>query len=156
MPGKGNVLQRLRFWIYWPGLYIYFRKGHRSRVLIHDGDKILLVKGRWKLWFGDDLWSLPGGGIRETEQPVEAAVRELNEELGLQITAGQLKPLSDRMISEHGLRYHAYFFELELSTTTELHLQPSEIAVAQWLESVNISTDSLKPEVQHALEVWRK
>lgn len=156
MRASWHIVQKIRFWAYWPWLFLYFRSGHRSRVLIHDGSKVLLVKGRWKLWFNDDSWSLPGGGIGAGEQPEDAAVRELNEELGLQVATRQLEPLGDGVVREHGLHYHAYFFKLQLPESTELRLQASEIADAKWLEAANISPDRLKPEVQSALQVWRR
>jgi 8-oxo-dGTP pyrophosphatase MutT (NUDIX family) len=150
-----HLFQRVRFWAYWPWLFFYFRKGHRARVLVYDGDRILLVKGRWKLWFGDDLWSLPGGGIRSHEQPVEGAAREVNEELGLEVVAKQLRLIGDGQIHEHGLHYHAYFFELQLPEVTKLQLQTSEIADAQWADILSLPPTTLKPEVKRALEVWR-
>mgnify|MGYP001574773866 CR=1 FL=1 len=37
-----------------------------------------------------NLWSLFGGGIKTGEKPVEAAIRELKEELGIKIKKRQL------------------------------------------------------------------
>src|SRR2546423_3261726 len=49
----------------------------------------------------DGLWSLPGGSIEEDETPRQALVREIREELDLQISPGRLlavgwAPANDR------------------------------------------------------------
>jgi len=41
-----------------------------------------------------NCWSLFGGGINNGEQPIDAAIRELKEELGLTIKKEQLRPLA--------------------------------------------------------------
>lgn len=46
----------------------------RASVLCRRHDKILLVTRRWS------RWALPGGTIRRTETPQDAALRELVEE----------------------------------------------------------------------------
>jgi len=46
----------------------------RATVLCRRDDRILLVTRRWS------RWALPGGTIRRTETPFEAARRELAEE----------------------------------------------------------------------------
>lgn len=45
-----------------------------------SGDVLLL-----KHSYGPDVWSLPGGGLGKGEDPLEAALREVREELGLEL-----------------------------------------------------------------------
>lgn len=54
-------------------------------VLLFSENKILILKPTYK-----NHWLLPGGGIDLDESPREAAVREVQEELGLQIEMKQL------------------------------------------------------------------
>ena len=54
----------------------------RAGVIVWSGDEILLIQ-RIK---GDrQYWVIPGGGIDEGETSLEAACRELREELELKI-----------------------------------------------------------------------
>lgn len=72
-----------------PALNIYFRffSAPRARVwLTNDHDEVLLVQ----TWFGTQLWSMPGGGIKKNEKPVDAARRELEEETGIHLNASDL------------------------------------------------------------------
>lgn len=56
----------------------------RSAVLIAKDDKILLIE---RIKAPEPLYYvLPGGGVEEGETPEQAAIREMKEELGVDIT----------------------------------------------------------------------
>jgi 8-oxo-dGTP diphosphatase len=52
----------------------------------NDKGELLIVKTNYK-----DYWQLPGGVVDEAESPLDAAVREVKEELGLDIPKEQFK-----------------------------------------------------------------
>lgn len=54
----------------------------RASVLVTNGDKFVLI---FRHKNGQDYYAIPGGGIEEGETPEQAAVREIQEELGLDI-----------------------------------------------------------------------
>ena len=64
-----------------------------------DGAHVLLKDGlnRWvlsrKRHYVEGLWRMVGGGIELGESPLDAAQRELREELGVEIDEGKLVPL---------------------------------------------------------------
>jgi 8-oxo-dGTP pyrophosphatase MutT (NUDIX family) len=56
-------------------------------VILHDPDgRILLVQPAYRC----DTWEIPGGALDEGEFPWQAAAREVNEELGLDLRPGRL------------------------------------------------------------------
>lgn len=55
-----------------------YRRGVHAIVLDKDSN-ILLVQ---KQSYGDNQWDFPGGGVDEGEDPKDAVIRELREELG--------------------------------------------------------------------------
>jgi ADP-ribose pyrophosphatase YjhB (NUDIX family) len=64
-------------------LYWFVARPHVSGVkcvITHGGD-VLLVRHT----YGNRAWDLPGGQIRRRELPVDAARREMNEEIGRRI-----------------------------------------------------------------------
>lgn len=74
-----------------PFLTLIMSEKHvRVRVLILNEQKeVLLVRS----WLGHQKWTLPGGGIKRLETPVEAAAREVHEETGLRVAQDHLHEL---------------------------------------------------------------
>jgi 8-oxo-dGTP pyrophosphatase MutT (NUDIX family) len=66
-----------------------------ARVLLVDAaDRVLLLRGTDPADPSlGEWWFTPGGGLDEGEQPAQAACRELAEETGLVLSAGQLGPV---------------------------------------------------------------
>lgn len=54
-------------------------------------DEILVIQRADSQKSGTGLWQLPGGKINDQETPIEAAVREIDEEVGIQIDKERLK-----------------------------------------------------------------
>lgn len=69
-------------------------------ALVTPDNQLLIVKRSSSCKFGSDLWQIPGGKINAGESPEKAAVREMQEELGITISEDQLKPLRI---------FHSYF-----------------------------------------------
>jgi len=59
----------------------------RSGAIILDAGRVALIERRRE---GELYYLFPGGGVEEGETAVEAMVREVREELGLEVEAGRL------------------------------------------------------------------
>ncbi len=59
-----------------------------SVVVTNIGGDVLLLKHS----YGPAVWALPGGGLKRGEDPMEAARREVREELGLELA--RLEPVA--------------------------------------------------------------
>lgn len=74
-------------------------KRRGARVLLLADDQVLLQGDRDPGVPGSAFWQLPGGGIDEGETAAQAAVREVWEETGLQITQEDLLgPIATRTV----------------------------------------------------------
>ncbi|MGH2832663.1 MAG: NUDIX hydrolase [Solirubrobacteraceae bacterium] len=102
------------------------RHGHGVKCLLTHRDQILLVRHT----YGQrQVWYLPGGGVRRSEQPLAAGLREMHEELGLQeppmCELGRVELRLDHM----SVTITCLHAEL---TDTSVYPNPSEIADAAW------------------------
>lgn len=76
------------------------------RVVIPDRQgRILMVKQHHE---GKDLWLVPGGGIEDGENSIEAAVREAKEETGLDIEVTGVAWHIEEVSEERGQRFVNY------------------------------------------------
>ena len=81
----------------------------RARVILYnsESDAILLIH---RLKNGRDYWVIPGGGAKGNETPVETAIREIDEELSI-----QLKPAALTYLFEYKNQEDEHFFYAEIS-----------------------------------------
>ena len=96
-----------------------------ANAIITQNGKLLLERRR-----DSDTWGLVGGGVKKTEEPIDAIAREVREEIGLRIPKDRFRKLA--VYGEPG-RIAAYqdgsvwrmvvvVFELELPADAELKI----------------------------------
>jgi 8-oxo-dGTP pyrophosphatase MutT (NUDIX family) len=139
------------FWCGWPVLYVYFRRSQRTRVLIvHEGDIVVL-----RTWLaGNTKWGMPGGGKHKDETPVQGAIREVREEVGIELKPEQLRLLFTTMFHDKGFRFPCYYFVAELSERTSFTRQKHEIADIRWVDPTTAAPDTLLRDVHEALAAY--
>ncbi|SPB18030.1 NUDIX hydrolase [Caballeronia novacaledonica] len=101
------------------------RRPHHEGALIaiYVGQALLLLKSSYR-----SEWNFPGGSVHAGETPHQAALREMEEEIGLSphglIAAGSASGIWD------GRRDTVHFFELHLDAMPALRLDNREIVAA--------------------------
>lgn len=139
------------YWILWPVWIVYFRLvPDRSRVLIVADGKLLVLTG----WLGDRSWGLPGGGAKKGEPVIQSAMRELYEEIGIQVAAKTLQPLGHYLHNRFGIVYRAHFFLLKLDAVPPIKHQLHEIAASRWVTKVDLEELRINDDARHALTVY--
>ncbi|MDO5533577.1 MAG: NUDIX domain-containing protein [Propionibacteriaceae bacterium] len=79
------------------------RKTRRGvRVVVTDGTHVLLFADTDPGVPGSRWWTTPGGGMDPGETEVDTAIRELEEETGLKVTASDLVGPVLRRVAAHG------------------------------------------------------
>jgi 8-oxo-dGTP pyrophosphatase MutT (NUDIX family) len=105
------------------------------KCVLTDGDQVLLVRHT----YGSRRWDLPGGGRHRGERSIDAARREMREELGLEIddwrALGQLLARTER----HRQTLDVYGAELSSPT---LALDLGELQVAAWFALDQLPLDT--------------
>ena len=75
-------------------------------------------------------WAATGGSVQVGEEPLTTAVRELAEELGLEVSAEELQ----YCLTVRRKNTFCYVYVLKKDIPTEeLSLQESEVAAAKWM-----------------------
>jgi 8-oxo-dGTP pyrophosphatase MutT (NUDIX family) len=148
----GNVC----FWIGWPGIYFFVVTSRpRARVLIVYNEQVLVVKS----WLGSGSWTLPGGGIALGEPPLAAAVREVNEELGIILDPAILTDLGpQRSRQAGGLPTKHHLFVVELSSLPKLVIADHEIMQHAWLDVAKLHRPKygVTASVRDAIAAWSR
>lgn len=121
----------------------------RAGVIIYNPflDKILLIH-RWK--DGQEYFVIPGGTIEPGEKPLEAALREMKEEIDLTFSADQLRTA----FSLNNQGKEEYYFYAELCTVETPLIQgeeaqrssPQNIYQPEWVSLQDIYSHNLRPE----------
>lgn len=140
------------YWLGWPFLWFYFRRSQRTRVLLLCGDKVLVVSG----WIGHGRWILPGGGLSRGEDPVDGALRELREEVGISsVRKTDLQLLGNALSTHHGHRYTYFQFVAEVPQELPIRLQWHEIAEGRWIDYHQLTPRTAAPHVLEMLAKYR-
>lgn len=100
--------------------------------IFEKDDKILLQKRKGtKLWCG--FWSLPAGHLDGNESCYEASIREIKEELGLNIDINNLKnpTIIQRNDMLHGAYYDVFFDVINWKGEPKI-MEPNKCEELRW------------------------
>lgn len=119
-------------------------------VLIVKGGKVLLSRRQNKGW-GDGLLCIPGGHIQPNELPRAAAVREIKEELGMNISEDDLVYCCTE--AKHSSVERTYLsVEFTLETDQEpINNEPHECSELVWVDPHNLPSDVI-PNFRNIIE----
>jgi len=113
-----------------------------AAVLYRDG-KVLLSK-RKKGGHLADLWEFPGGKVEPGEDPREALARELAEEVGVEVTVGDVVEVTFHPYPEVGRTVLLLFFEATLTAgSPEPHAK--DVADVKWATADDLDPAAFPP-----------
>ena len=125
---------------------------HAAVGVIRREDGLVLLGERpvGKPWAG--YWEFPGGKVEVDETPIQALVRELQEELGI----------ADVPFADHGMFYYesddcmVWGALFSCVSHGPFALQEDEIDSVHWLtvDEINARADEFTPDSLKALELW--
>ena len=95
-------------------------------VAVKD-DKFLVIQRAEHIRAGGK-YCFPGGTIEEGETPKETVVRELREELGIEV-----EPVREIWTSLTYWNVHLTFWHVQLLTGSKMKMDPNEVQWAGWL-----------------------
>jgi len=124
-------------------------------VVVWHGDRVLLVRRDKPPRRGQ--WSLPGGAQQLGETLVEAARREVREEVALEVELGEIVATLDLIERDrhHRVRYHYTLIDFTAEAANPV-LQPgSDAADARWFTLSEIEPLGLWSETVRVIKLAR-
>jgi 8-oxo-dGTP pyrophosphatase MutT (NUDIX family) len=149
-----NALWRSVYRIGYLGARATWRLRHPSHrgavVAIWHTGRILVVQQSYRSM---PCW--PGGGISPGEEPVEAARRELQEELGLVTSRESLVLAREIEVDWEHRRDHVHIFELTLPALPDLRIDHREIIAADFVSPLDLlQRTDIPPYIAIYLRDW--
>jgi len=112
---------------------------------IFKDDKVLLQKkSRGK--FGGGKWNAPGGKINEGETPEDAAIREVKEETGLDVT--ELESTGVLEVKSEGDSFSIHVFKTHSFNGTPQH---GEEGTLKWFDTNTLPYNDMWEDDRHWL-----
>jgi ADP-ribose pyrophosphatase len=112
-------------------------------VLFDDDGRVLLVHQN----YGHHRWTLPGGMFETGESPVDAALREVLEEVGVRVELGELIGAYYVRRAKPGIRF---VFRARIADDAAPALSDDELDEIGWFEP-NDLPDPMTPALPYAV-----
>ncbi len=122
-----------------------------AEVYIFHEDSLLMFKRSETKKKFPGFWSLPGGHIDEGEDPLAAALREVNEETGVTISSDdiKLKVVAMHHHIDRGELYVAFAFAARINSEPKMLIQ-SEEGTSHWVKkSEALELENVFPPIKY-------
>jgi len=103
------------------------RSSDGALVALWSENQVLIIRESYR-----EQWSLPGGGIRVGEKPIAAAIREVEEEVGVTLASDALRYLSEFERTFQNVAHRVHVFETRIAPRPRVHIDNREIIRAEW------------------------
>jgi mutator protein MutT len=126
-------------------------------IIINNDNKVLLMK-RANTGFSDGMYTIPGGKIDDLELPSTAFIREMQEEVNLNINKSQL----NCVMTQHRISYgyacvdFYYLVKEENADLTNIKInEPHKCDELKWVDVNNLPNELLE-YVRNAITLHNK
>jgi len=112
-----------------------YRSMHRvvaKVILVNSNHEIAMAKVKRGFFTGH--WTLPGGFVDYAEHPVEGAVREVKEELGLKVNIdpNDIVQIAERIFTSEGIQFLSFTYKCKVDGEVTFNPKADEIEEARW------------------------
>lgn len=117
-----QIIYKIAYRLYLIICFITRQKMTGAYIAVWSDGKILLIKNSYK-----EKYTIPCGGVNKNESIIQAAVRELKEETGIEIPEKSLRFYKEYINHEEYKEDHIHLFELFLETAPEVKIDNREV-----------------------------
>ncbi len=119
---------------------------HGAYVAVWHGDRVLLVRNSYRRSV-----SFPAGGLRAKETPLDAAVRELREEVGIRVQPSELQLAREVRCWQEFHDNHASVFEIRFDEAPAVNIDDREVVWAEFTAMDELPRERLCPVAKEHL-----
>jgi len=123
----------------------------RVRGLLVADDEVLLVRN----WLGSQEWTFSGGGLSGGESSQQALIREVSEELGLNLDQATFRKVLACDETEGSANFTVTILEAPIDKNAEFKVKFPEIIEASWFP-INMLPENTKTIVSEAIKARKK
>jgi len=116
-------------------------------VLLEENGKLLM--GRRMLPPSAKRWEFLGGKIEKGESVVEAAAREIREEIGVKINSIEFVTIATSYHKEVGRRFRVFVVKAKIANGDTTIRDPEKIAELGWFPIADLPADSVEGLKKH-------
>lgn len=113
-----------------------------AAVALIDGDNRVLIAERPEGKSMAGLWEFPGGKVETGETPEATLVREIREELGIELCVTCLAPFN---FASHAYETFHLLMPLYICRTWEGAITPREGQKIEWVRALHLSRYPMPP-----------
>ena len=113
-----------------------------AAIALIDADNRVLIAQRPKGKSMEGLWEFPGGKVEAGETPEVALVRELKEELGIDVCLECLAPFN---FASHAYETFHLLMPLFICRTWDGEITPREAQSVKWVRAIELSRYPMPP-----------
>ena len=101
-------------------------------ILVNQRNDVVMAKVRRGFFTGH--WTLPGGFVDYAEHPLEGAVREVLEELGVdvEISEHDIVQISERIFTSEGIQFLSFTYKCNVKGELSFTPKQDEIEEVRW------------------------
>jgi len=119
-----NIAYRLLL-VYW---FVFRPTEYGVYVAVWCHGRILLIRNSYK-----PHYTLPSGSRRRREEPAAAAVRELRQEVGIDLETDRLDRVGEFLSRQEYKRDYSVVFEVDVAPEPEITIDRREVVEAQFV-----------------------
>lgn len=124
----------------------------RPAILIIENEKILTMQYNYG---GQDVYNLPGGNLEFGEHLSNALAREMIEEMGIQVSIGDLMMVGEvHALAQQKQTFHFIFEGKIIEGTPILNPKETSAIAIKWLDINDLKLVNLYPNISEKLLLY--
>ncbi len=141
-----GIIGQIIYVISYPVLFMILRGSKRAYVIIIFESKVLVTKN----WLGfNRTWRLPGGGAKTGESYLQTAIREVKEEVGIDLSRNNIKQIGEPVKHKKGFYFQTFI--TELTVAPRIVAEFPEIWKAEFVDINLLRDDEINLQLKDAI-----